>query len=554
VKKHPYHFPRSRKIDYARLRLLSRPVIMLPLIVFLVFAVVSIGSSSLAQQALTSTRDHAIERRTQEDQLEFVNKLSAYQLIASGGAGLASVGALSESAWQTFVSAYNIGNNFQAINAITYAAVSGNSLIVTYVSPDHPAFTSRLGLDEYSFPSRKATVMQAAAGKPMLTNQPEFIKPNDEPNGHVQPGFIMFAPIYDTSLPLDTAAQRRAALVGTSNVSFVASRFFYSIYADKESQTHSSPKVYSGGVRPAQGDSFEYTRTIMYDGQPFTYQYQFSNSDLLTRIERDRPIAMLISGIFLGGLLAILMLFGIRSRLHRLTFEKERDVQNAKDELLSLASHQLRTPATGVKQYMGMVLQGYAGDITPQQKEFLEKAYESNERQLHIINDILHLAKLDAGRIVLSKTNFDMSELLLSVLDEQTQSAQEGGITVIKRIPKKLDAYADAHMMRMIVENLVSNAIKYTNPEGKVTVALKSTKEGVVLTVRDTGVGIDDNDLDKLFKQFSRVANERSHLVSGTGVGLYLVKNLIELHGGTIDVVSHVGKGTTFTLALPRML
>lgn len=584
--------PRTKKFNYTRLRLLSRPVIALPLIVFTVFVIVSIIGFVSAQSSLDSTRDRVIDRRVQENALKLRSSLQAYTLIASGGAGFAETSDIDAGTWDSFISAYNIPSNFPAINAVTYAqvmnhddaqvyvdernaAVGSNMFSLTasnpdfyimtrYTNPNSPAFASRLGIDEYAIPSRKQAIDSAIAmNQPVITSEPQLIVSANDAKAKPQLGFIIFAPIYDKSQPLDTTQERRAALLGTSNVSFQTSKFFDTIYSETDKISHTyltiyqgadehAPVVYQGGVRPSSRDSIPFTQHVHYANQTFTYVYQFSDSDLLTFVELRRPLSTLIAGIALGGLLAIIMLFSIRARLHKISFEKEREVQLAKDELLSLASHQLRTPATGVKQYMGMVLQGFAGEITAQQKDFLQKAYDSNDRQLHIINDILHLAKLDAGRIVLSKTTFDMSELVQSVLEEQTQAAREAEVAITPKMPRHLQVYADSHMMRMVVENLISNGIKYTNPEGKVNVTLKNNRDAYELVVKDTGVGIADADFDKLFKQFSRVANERSHLVSGTGVGLYLVKNLVELHGGKVRVKSKLGQGTTFTVSFPH--
>ncbi|OYW83685.1 hypothetical protein B7Z17_05335, partial [Candidatus Saccharibacteria bacterium 32-49-10] len=178
---------------------------------------------------------------------------------------------------------------------------------------------------------------------------------------------------------------------------------------------------------------------------------------------------------------------------------------------------------------MGMVLQGFAGDISEQQRDFLERAYASNERQLHIINDILYLAKLDAGRIVLTKTKFDLAELVRSSVDELATSAKEAGITISQHTPKKATVTADSHMFRMVLENLLTNAIKYTESGGEVTVRLVRLGDNYTVSVTDTGVGIEEKDIDKLFKQFVRIPNERSSSVTGTGVGLYLAKSLILL-------------------------
>lgn len=244
----------------------------------------------------------------------------------------------------------------------------------------------------------------------------------------------------------------------------------------------------------------------------------------------------------------------LRNRFFRLTYEKERDVEFAKDELLSLASHQLRTPATGVKQYLGMVLQGFAGDITAKQREYLQRAYASNNRQLGVINDILHLAKLETGRIVLAERKFDIAKMVRDVVDEQQDSAEKGGIQLLLEAPSTGSIMADSHMLRMVIENLLSNAIKYTPEGGTVNVRLARRGTKWVMMVRDTGVGIAKSDFSKLFKQFTRISNPRTDIVTGTGVGLYLAYHLTVLHGGTISVTSRKGKGSTFTVRLPRKI
>ena len=244
----------------------------------------------------------------------------------------------------------------------------------------------------------------------------------------------------------------------------------------------------------------------------------------------------------------------LRSRYKRLTYEKERDVNFAKDELLSLASHQLRTPATGVKQYLGMVLQGFAGDVPEKQRAYLERAYVSNDRQLHVINDILHMAKLETGRIVLTERKFDIAKMLREVVDEQRDQASKGEVALHLRAPSQGWIVGDSHMLWMVIENLVSNAIKYTPPQGIVTIRLVRRGNRWVLTVKDTGVGIAKKDYSKLFKQFSRIENARSDFVTGTGVGLYLAYHLTVLHGGSIAVNSTKGRGSTFTVRLPRKI
>jgi signal transduction histidine kinase len=269
-------------------------------------------------------------------------------------------------------------------------------------------------------------------------------------------------------------------------------------------------------------------------------------------VQLKRPSGVLFFGVFTAMLISLIIYLVLRGRARDLQTQKERAVELAKDELLSLASHQLRTPATGVKQYVGMVLQGFSGDITDEQQSLLEKAYASNDRQLRIINEILHLAKIDAGRIVLARQSSDLNELVRDIINEQQPDIKASGHKLELHLPQKPTvANIDTHMLRMAIENLLSNAIKYTKPGGQLVVGVRKYHGQAYITVQDNGVGIDGNDIGKIFRQFSRLPNEMSQRVEGTGIGLYLAKHLVELHKGQIQVVSQPGKGSTFTIVLP---
>lgn len=224
-----------------------------------------------------------------------------------------------------------------------------------------------------------------------------------------------------------------------------------------------------------------------------------------------------------------------------------------KNEFIALTSHQLRTPATGVKQYIAMVMQGYAGPITPEQEQFLEQAYASNERQLHIIEDILRVAKVDMGKTQISKQPYDIVKLVQTVLDEQADRFTERKQEVVTKLPdSKLLIYIDPPQLHMAIGNVVDNAIKYT-PDGKrITITLHQKNEDEIeLIIKDQGVGIAKADLPMLFQKFSRIPNPLSITVGGTGLGLYWAQRIVELHGGSITVKSQLGKGTSFTITLP---
>lgn len=229
------------------------------------------------------------------------------------------------------------------------------------------------------------------------------------------------------------------------------------------------------------------------------------------------------------------------------------ELNQAKDEFISLASHQLRTPATGVKQYIGMLLEGYGGDVAPGQVELLQVAYESNERQLRIIDDLLKVAHVDAGKVALHPEATDIGALINDVVKEQSDTFHKRDQQVKFSPPRQpLVADIDPARVRMVLENLIDNAGKYS-PHGRdVSVRLVNQLSEVRIAIVDQGVGIAEADVDKLFQKFSRVNNPLSAEVGGSGIGLYWAKRIIDMHHGTISVDSKQGEGSTFTINLPK--
>ncbi len=243
-------------------------------------------------------------------------------------------------------------------------------------------------------------------------------------------------------------------------------------------------------------------------------------------------------------------------RRHKLESQRVQhyiDLNKTKDEFISLASHQLRTPATGVKQYLGMVLEGMAGDIDDMQRAFLQKAYESNERQLTIVSDLLKVAQVDAGKVHLKLQKVDITEIIIDVIKEQEDTYSMRKQT-IKFVPPTFDtkAYVDPDKTRMVLENMIDNASKYSDPKKAVVVTLEEDDAAIIIHIEDHGVGVGPEDIDKLFEKFNRIHNHLSNHVGGSGLGLYWAKKIIDLHGGTINVDSVLGKGSTFSIRLPK--
>lgn len=227
----------------------------------------------------------------------------------------------------------------------------------------------------------------------------------------------------------------------------------------------------------------------------------------------------------------------------------------AKSDFVAIASHQLRTPATSVKQYIGMLLGGYAGDIPESQKKMLQTAYESNERQIIIVNDLLYVAQLDSGNLRFKPEPTDVVALIQDIAEELTPRYQASAQT-IKCNSKYQHFYCriDPTLIRMVIENLIDNAHKYSGDNQSIRVNFAYRDKKILIAIKDNGVGISPDDMKKLFLKFTRIENTLSTNAGGSGLGLYLADKLVALHGGKIEVSSAKGRGSTFTISLPNTL
>lgn len=229
-----------------------------------------------------------------------------------------------------------------------------------------------------------------------------------------------------------------------------------------------------------------------------------------------------------------------------------RELDAAKDEFVAIASHQLRTPATAVKGNLAMLLDGIFGEMTPEQREYLQDAYAANERQMEVIDAILNVARAETGRLQVEKGEVDLAMLVDGVVSEHRfEMAGRRQQLDWQKPGAPVTIAADAAKLRMVVDNLVSNAGKYTPDEGHIHVRLLADPEWVVLEVLDNGVGIAPEDQERLFRKFSRIDNPLS-AVGGSGLGLFLAAEIVRLHGGNIAVESSAGTGSTFRIRLPR--
>ncbi|MBX2865674.1 MAG: GAF domain-containing protein [Leptolyngbyaceae cyanobacterium MAG.088] len=225
-----------------------------------------------------------------------------------------------------------------------------------------------------------------------------------------------------------------------------------------------------------------------------------------------------------------------------------------KSEFLATISHELRTPLTYIIGMSATLLRWSFGDLSPRQRDYLNTIHSSGEQLLDVINDILEVAKIEAGRTVLEINEFSLSNLARSSLESFREEAQakDVDLRINLRLSEAEDSFrADPRRIRQILANLLSNAVKFTDKNGRISLRVWRDPQNVILQVEDTGIGIPEAQQAVLFETFKQLETARQRQYPGAGLGLALTKQLVELHNGSIQVVSTPGKGSMFTVRIP---
>jgi PAS domain S-box-containing protein len=237
--------------------------------------------------------------------------------------------------------------------------------------------------------------------------------------------------------------------------------------------------------------------------------------------------------------------------LHDITREKL--IERMKTEFVSLAAHQLRTPLSAIKWTLRMLLDGDLGEVTEEQRDFIEKTYKSNERMISLINDLLDVTRIEEGRYLFKPALAQIENVVQFAINSFKEEIKRKKIGFeFKKPTKKLPQIkVDMEKIRLAINNLLDNAIRYTPAGGRVTISLRYGKKEIELSVKDSGVGIPEEQKELVFTKFFRGTNVMRMETEGTGLGLFIAKNIIEAHGGRIWFESEEGKGTAFHFTLP---
>lgn len=234
--------------------------------------------------------------------------------------------------------------------------------------------------------------------------------------------------------------------------------------------------------------------------------------------------------------------------------KKLKSLDNAKDEFISMASHQLRTPLTSVKGYISIVLEGDAGKLNPSQKQLLEQAFASSQRMVYLISDFLNVSRLQTGKFTIERAPVNLAEIVQQEVHQLMSTATSRELKIEASVPSDMPTLLlDEAKVRQAIMNFIDNAIFYSHPSGVIKVDLVKTAKDVTLTVQDQGIGVPASERHQLFTKFYRATNARTARPDGTGVGLFLAKKVVVAHGGSMIFNSVEGKGSTFGFRLPLL-
>ena len=280
--------------------------------------------------------------------------------------------------------------------------------------------------------------------------------------------------------------------------------------------------------------------------QPFERTYRRKDGTTVPLLLEDRRIRDVDGGPV-----------GLRTTLQdntrqKAAEEKLREADRMKTEFVSLVSHELRTPLTSIKGYVDLLMGGDVGDLAPDQQEFLKIVQNNADRLAALINDLLDISRIEAGKVDLVREAMSAKALIGSVVLTLRPQIEAKGQMLVLDLPDGLPTvFADPQRITQVVTNLLSNAHKYTAKGGRIEIKASADDVALHVTVRDSGIGLTAEEQTNLFTKFFRANNRVTQEVGGTGLGLSITKSLVELHGGRITVESAPGQGSTFGFALP---
>jgi len=230
-----------------------------------------------------------------------------------------------------------------------------------------------------------------------------------------------------------------------------------------------------------------------------------------------------------------------------------KQLDQMKTDFVNMVAHELRSPLVSIRQLQNVLLEGLTGQLNEKQADYIRRGMNKIDALLELINDLLDIAKIEAGKYVQHRVPTDIGKVIEETVKLSEAAARDCGIVITFSCRDLKEVQADPKNIEEVINNLVSNAINYSPEGGEVTVTATGLGEFMEIEVKDTGVGIPEEELPKIFDKFYRIKDPRTRKVIGTGLGLAIVKSVVEAHNGTIEVESLPGRGSTFKIRLPMI-
>ena len=572
----------------------QKAALLIAVVVLIIGVVSSLFFASVIHRQANDEFMSSLLQRNNSIRSQLSLALSGYGQLLYGGSSLFGLkGEVSRDEWRKFYVDMKVEEELPDTLGVGYTPYFAydqvSSIEESVRANDHPGFTVKpatprseytailylepynelnqraIGYDMMSEPQRNAAMTLARdTGRVAMSSPVSLLQDqgDDAEDDQDPPGVLVYYPVFTTPYEPTTVQDRRNQLRGFVYVA-VRPQDVLNGYIAKVPQISEDMNVTLRDVTDGSQGVLATVRGVTSTAsakQSIVREVVIANRtwEVVTEgyppvvSSTVLPIAAMVAGSVVSLVLAAFMLQLLLKRIARIEHSYAAEVERTKDELLALASHQLRTPASGVKQYIGILTSGIMGDLTPAQQQIAEKAYNTNERQIEIINQLLYVSKIEAGKITVKPSRSNITPIIQRIVDQSESTAERKNIKINFRTKKAHYIYGDEQYYPMIIDNLISNAIKYSHPKTSVSIRVLDQDDMICVSVIDHGVGVAPEDQDQLFQKFNRIENPLSRSEGGSGLGLYLAYQLARAHGGDIQVRSTVGKGSTFTLLLPK--
>ena len=417
-----------------------------------------------------------------------------------------------------------------------------------YIEPLNKRNERALGFDLYSEEHRREAIERC-----IKTSQPSITRKitlKQETQKNVQPGFLMFLPLFSDSehnrvIGFVSSVFRTHDLMGSllNRYSDVDVQLYDGSVTTREhlifekliSETANRPK-----------DGLVSDTTIMVAGLPWRLVVK-PNENFGSEVERQQPFFIGAIGLVMSILLFLISYNNIRRKIRIAgELDRARALERKKDEFISIASHELKTPLTSIKSAIQIMERA---DLKEREIFLLTKARKNIDKLQNLISDLLDISKIQAGQLQLNKEDFKLSDLIYESIESVSHIYSSHQIEVLNTIPE-IVYYGDKFRLEQALNNLLINAVKYSPRSNKVFVDAVLSDHKLKINIIDEGIGISKQNLKKVFDRFFR-AEELSPVISGLGIGLHISNEIVRRHGGSIKVISEINQGSVFTIELP---